>query len=232
VTVALLVAAHGTRSPQGSATTHALVAAVARARPDVPVALCFLDVAEPSLQDALDASDARSVIVVPLLLSAGYHVSTDIPDVVAGRAGVHVARHLGPDAAIVDAVADRLSEARSAERGTAVPSRSAERGTALAAIASSRSSGRADVAEAARLLADRLGEPVSVLPLGDDLAAGVAALPGPTDVAVYLLAEGGFLDGLRAAMDGRGLVAEPIGVHPAVVSLVWARYDEARERVR
>jgi sirohydrochlorin ferrochelatase len=232
VTAALLVAAHGTRSPEGTATTQAFVAAVARARPDVPVSLGFLDVAAPSLRDALHATDARPVIVVPLLLSAGYHVTVDIPAVVAGRADVRVARHLGPDPAVIAAVADRLAEARSAERGRAVPARSAERDTVLAAIASSRASGRAELDEAAGLLGDRLGRPVSVLPLGEDLAARVTALPRPTDVAVYLLAEGGFLAALRTATTRAGVVAEPIGVHPAVVSLVWDRFDEALGRVR
>jgi sirohydrochlorin ferrochelatase len=233
VTAALLVAAHGTRSAAGIATTRALVAALARARPDVPVSLCFLDVAEPSLPDALDAAATCDLVVVPLLLSAGYHVSTDIPDVVAGRAGVRVARHLGPDPAVVAAVADRLAQARSAERRSTVGARCAERGgVVLAAIASSRPFGRAEVDEAARLLAARLAQPVPVLPLGADLEDAVAALPEPTDVAVYLLAEGGFLHALRAAMQGRGAVADPIGTHPGLVSLVWDRYDKAMGEVR
>ena len=45
-------------------------------------------------------------------------------------------------------------------------------------------------------------------------------------MATYLLAEGGFLTTLRARVVGRGVVADPIGVHPALVELVWARYDE------
>ena len=236
MTAALLIAAHGTRSSHGTATIHALVDAVAGSRSDVSVSLCFLDVAEPSLRDALDAAHARPLIVVPLLLSAGYHVSTDIPQVVAGRPDVLVARHLGPDPAIVAALADRLAEARSAERGGPLQARSAERGdapnTVLAAVASSRSSARAEVDEAARLLASRLGEPVSVLSLGGDLATTVAELPQHTDAAVYLLAEGGFLDTLREVMTGHGVIAEPIGTHHAVVPLVWARYDEALGRVR
>jgi sirohydrochlorin ferrochelatase len=73
---------------------------------------------------------------------------------------------------------------------------------------------------------------VPVLPLGADIEDAVAALPEPTDVAVYLLAEGGFLDTLRAAMQGRGAVADPIGTHPALVSLVWDRYDKAMGEVR
>ena len=52
--------------------------------------------------------------------------------------------------------------------------------------------------------------------------------PGPVRVATYLLAEGRFVSTLRAALDGIGTAAPPIGVHPALVQLVWARYDETR----
>ena len=214
----LLVAAHGTRSAAGTATTHALVAALAAARPAVRVDLGFLDVASPSLADALDARAGEDVVVVPLLLSAGYHVRTDIPAVVAGRRGVRVAAHLGPDPAVIDAVLDRLVQARSAERGAA---------TVIAAVPSSHPEANADVATAADLLAERLGRRVGVLPLGRDIVNAVAELPQPVEVAVYLLAEGGFLSSLRAAVAGRGVVAEPIGVHPALVELVWARYEAA-----
>lgn len=215
----MLIAAHGTRSPEGLATTRALVAAVAAARPAVPVSLCFLDVAAPSLAVSLDALGSASVVVVPLLLSAGYHVETDIPAIVSGRPSVRVARHLGPDRLVISAVASRLAAVSS---GTAAS-------TVLAAIASSRSSARAEVDAAAELLASVLGRPVSVLLLSGEVAAPLAAFAGPLEVAVYLLAEGGFLSSLRDAVDGRGVVAEPLGVHPALVSLVWSRYDAALE---
>jgi sirohydrochlorin ferrochelatase len=211
----LLLAAHGTRSPAGSATTRALAAAVAAARPDVPVALCFLDVAEPSLAAALDEHSDTDVTVVPLLLSAGYHVTTDIPAVVAGRAKVRVARHLGPDPAVVHAVAARLSEAGGTGRGS----------TVLAVIDSSRASAHAEIASAAEALAALLHRPVDVLPLNSAVGETIAGLPQPVEVAVYLLAEGGFLDLVRAA--GPAVVADPIGGHPALIDLVWARYDEA-----
>jgi sirohydrochlorin ferrochelatase len=45
-------------------------------------------------------------------------------------------------------------------------------------------------------------------------------------VATYLLAEGFFADQVRAAAPGLPVTA-PIGAHPAVVDLVWRRYDEA-----
>lgn len=210
MTATLLIAAHGTRSQAGSATTVALAKAIAAARPDVPVALCFLDVAEPSLATALDELRGQHVVVAPLLLSAGYHVTSDIPAVVSGRDNVQVARHLGPDPAVIGAVADRL-----AETGGAGP-------VLLAAIASSRSSARAEVDQAAEALGTRIGRPVRILELGSDIPADVEA---PFAVATYLLAEGGFLDDLRARVAGIGVVADPIGVHPALVELVWERYD-------
>lgn len=183
----------------------------------MPVSLCFLDVASPSLTDVLPSFGSARVVIVPLLLSAGFHVQTDIPAIVSGRPGVRVAGHVGPDPLIVDALAERLAEVA---RGPAAS-------TVLAAIASSRESARAEVDTAAALLAARLGRPVSVLPLSSGFASAIASLPDPIEVAVYLLAEGGFLSSLRAAVGGRGAVAAPIGVHPALVSLIWSRYDAA-----
>ena len=209
----LLIAAHGTRSAAGSATTAALTAAIAGARPAVPVSLCFLDVAAPSLAEALDAL-AAPVVVVPLLLSTGYHVQTDIPTIVAGRPGVRVARHLGPDPLVVDALLERLGPADAAA-------------TALVGIGSSRAEARDELAVAGRLLGSRLGREVTVLTLAEDVRGALADLPPPVNVATYLLAEGRFLDALRAAAAGIAFVADPIGVHPALISLVLARYDEA-----
>lgn len=209
----LLVAAHGTRSATGSATTSALVAAVGAARPSVPASLCFLDVASPSLADALNA-DHGPVVVVPLLLSTGYHVQTDIPAVVAGRRDVAVARHLGPDPLVVDALVDRLGPSDAVS-------------TVLIAIASSRAEARLEVESAAGALGVRLGHRVTVMTTDEDVRAGLAALDAPVQVATYLLAEGRFLDSLRTSADGIATVADPIGVHPALVRLVLARYDEA-----
>ncbi|MCW2496706.1 CbiX/SirB N-terminal domain-containing protein [Jatrophihabitans sp.] len=216
MTPTLLLAAHGTESPAGSATTRELVAAIAAARPGLDVQLCFLDVATPSLATALDGLPG-DVVVVPLLLSAGYHVATDIPAVVAGRPNVRVAGHLGPDPLIIAAVADRLLAARGSQTPVS---------TAFAAIASSRSSAWGEVNEAVAALSLAVGRDVTLLPLGSGAATTLATLPAPVEVAVYLLAEGTFLGELQASA-GTALVAAPIGVHPLLVSLVLARYDTA-----
>jgi sirohydrochlorin ferrochelatase len=212
----LLLAAHGTRSAVGLATTARLVDAVRAARPTLTVDLCFLDVLSPTLGEALGRLAGSDVVVVPLLLSAGYHVTTDIPRTVAGRPSVRVARHLGPDPLVVEAVADRLAEVLDGA-STVV----------LAAVGSSRESARHEVRTAASRLSARLGAEVSLLPLDGDVRAALAARPGPVAIATYLLAEGDFLDKVLEASRGVAVVADPIDSHPALVRLVLSRYDEA-----
>jgi sirohydrochlorin ferrochelatase len=204
----LLVVAHGTASAEGSATTSRLIAAIAAGRPSTRVDLCFLDVAAPRLPDALDD---RPTVVVPLLLSTGYHVQTDIPQAVAGRAQVQVTAHLGPDPLLADALVDRIGQLPAAS-------------TVLAGVGSSRPDAASELATMAELLTARLD--LTVTPAtAAELPDVLAALPTPIRTAAYLLAEGQFLTTLRAAVEGRGSVSEPIGVHPALVELVWRRYD-------
>lgn len=214
----LLLAAHGTRSALGLATTVRLARAVATARPELTVSVAYLDVAEPTLRAALAASPGPTV-VVPLLLSAGYHVRTDIPALARSWPEVVVARHLGPEPLVMDAVLDRLGDARqTAEPGT----------TLLARVPSTRAESDAEFQIARALLAQRLGWPVRELLPEPSIRAALAAYPPPVEIASYLLAEGSFFDTLRAAAAGLAAVAEPIGAHPALVELVLARYDDAR----
>ena len=210
----LLVAAHGTASPAGSATTARLLDAIRAARPSVPVELCFLDVASPALASSLDE---RPTVVLPLLLSTGYHVQSDIPAAVAGHDGTVVARHLGPHPLLVDVLLDRLPAGSDP--------------VVLVGAGSSRAEAVDELRATGGMLAERVGSPVDVLTMGDDLHAAFEAA-APVRVATYLLAEGQFVDTLRAAADGLGEVAEPLGVHPALVALAWLRYDEARDRLR
>ena len=209
----LLVAAHGTESAAGSATTAALVSDVAAAAPEVPVELCFLDVVGPSLADALAVVDTPTV-VVPLLLSTGYHVQSDIPAVLARHPNVRLAGHLGPDPLIISALADRLGTSAGAT-------------TVLVGVGSSRPEARPELETACRLLGERLGRPVTAKTLFEDVRASLAALPGPGAVAPNLLAEGEFYPRLCAAADGVAVVAPPIGAHPDLVRLVLARYRAA-----
>jgi sirohydrochlorin ferrochelatase len=221
----LLLVAHGTRSATGSATTSRLFDAIRAARADVSVRLCFLDVTRPTLAEAL-AQTNTPIVLVPLLLSTGYHTVSDIPGAVAGRPDVEVAGPLGPDELLVDVMLDRLAAVRSGEPAAR---------TILIGAGSSRPEAAAELAETADLLSARLGRRVDALTMADDLRDAFAAATGRVEVATYLLAEGSFLETLRGAAqerdcaaESRICIAEPLGVHPALVSLVWARYDAAR----
>ena len=78
---------------------------VAGLAPGTEVRTAFVQNAEPSLAGALTAAGQRDVVVVPLLLSAGYHLSQDIGEA-ADRSGVPVAAPLGPDPGLVPALAE------------------------------------------------------------------------------------------------------------------------------
>lgn len=214
----LLVAAHGTASAAGSATTAALVAAVADALPGVAVSACFLDVVAPSLAEALAAAPGPAV-VVPLLLSTGYHVQTDIPAAVAAHPGARVTAHLGPDPLVVSALAERLAAAEAAGPPAA--------SVALVGVGSSRPQARPELEAAARRLGYQLGRTVAALTLVEDVAARLAGLAPPVVAVPYLLAEGVFFDRLSDAADGVAGLAAPIGAHPDLATLVAIRYSTA-----
>ena len=206
----LLIAAHGTRSEAGRTTLIRLVEAVAAHHPDIPVSVGYLDVLEPAFGAALGSIDGP-VVVVPALLSVGVHVVRDIPLAVGDRSDVRVARHLGPSPLLVDALLERLRAAGSTSPVTLVAAGSSDEGAAR------------ELLETAEDLESVLGRPVFTAALGGD----VEIEPG-TDVAVYLLAEGLFYDKATALTDG--IVTAPLGAHPAVVELIWRRYDEALGR--
>lgn len=223
----LVAVAHGTRDPDGPRVLDALVALVGTRLPGVDVRLAYVDVIGPTLPDVLadlDASSAHDAVIVPMFLASGYHVRVDIPDAVATISpSAVVAPALGPDDAIVAAVADRLREARY-QSGDAV---------VLAAAGSSDPAALGEVGLAARRLGDLLGERVTIgyaataVPtVHEAVAAARAGTPtGRVAVASYLLAPGLFQRRLDEA--GADVVAGPIGAHPRVVDLVVERYRQA-----
>ncbi|WP_198679220.1 sirohydrochlorin chelatase [Thermomonospora amylolytica] len=234
----LVAVAHGTRDPAGPATVRALLDRVRALRPRLPVAEAYAELAEPSLEEAVRAARGP-VVAVPLLLARGYHALIDIPGRACEAAGprpVALARPLGPDALLGEALADRLAAACRAE-GVAAGGPDGVDAVVLGAAGSSDPAGLADVRAAARLLTRRLGRPVA----HGFVAAGGPALPdvvaglrarGARRVAVasYLLAPGFFHDRITGA--GADVVSAPLGAHDAVARLVLRRFDQARAGAR
>jgi len=219
----LVAVAHGSSYPAAAEAVNALARQVSRLAPVIDIRVAFVQHAEPSLSQAL-AEAGEDAVVVPLLLSTGYHLTTDI------TAAAHspstpphrIAGPLGPDQLLVTALMSRLAEA-------GVPK---DVGVVLAATGSSDPAAADQVTAQAKLLAAELSAPVigafaaSGKPSVEDAVADLRLTTGgPIAVASYLLAPGLFHD--RLAKSGADWVTAPLGDHPAVAALVIDRYRTA-----
>lgn len=229
----LLAVAHGSRHPAATATIAALVRQVERLAPVLDIQMAFVQHAEPSLTKALDTA-GPDVVIVPLLLSTGYHLTTDIAgaataidtSITASGSGPRVAGPLGPDPLLVTALTGRLAEA-------GVPD---DTPVVLAAAGSTDPQAAEEVQAQANLLASELGVPVVVgyaaagRPTVSEAVADLRAETGrPVAVATYLLAPGQFHD--RLAQSGADWLTAPLGDHPAVAALIIDRYRTNRAPV-
>lgn len=202
-TTALVAASHGTSSPAGQAAIAALVRAVARRRPDLNVVESFVDVQQPDVPTVLAGLQDRAR-VVPLLLSAGYHVHVDLAEAAGRRPGTTVGGALGPDGRLVRVLARRLQQAR-LRRGDRV---------VLACAGSTDERAVADCEQMAADLAKFIGRPVSAgyisaaRPALKDAVEAERAGAGRVVVATYLLAPGYFAS--LAAGCGADVVAKPL----------------------
>ena len=109
----LVLVAHGSRREASNDEVRQLAARLAERAGDSfgGVSAAFLELAEPSIPDAILASldkGASEVVVLPYFLSAGRHVVTDIPaEVDKARAArpdarIRVAPYLGASQSVVD----------------------------------------------------------------------------------------------------------------------------------
>ena len=225
----LVACAHGTRNPAGRRLVAELALAARALRPGLDTTAAFVDVQPPTVADVVAglAAEGRAAVVVPLLLSGGYHVHVDVAAAVEGRAGVVAARPLGPDPRLVEVLGDRLSAAGADPRDplTAV---------VLAAAGSSDPRAVADVEDTADLLQRSWAGPVTTgygsaaqPPVADAVAAARRAGAERVVVAAYLLAPGHFADKLAAA--GADAVTAPLLPDPRLAEVLLDRYDAARD---
>jgi sirohydrochlorin ferrochelatase len=232
---ALVGISHGTSSPGGRRAVRGLHEAVAEAvaqrHPNATpsVRLGHVDVEQPDVPATLATlADDEPAVVVPLLLSAGYHVYVDLTEAVADETTrpVVLAGALGPDDRLATVLLRRLREAGLRDDDRIV----------LAVAGSSDRRAVDDCVDQSQRLAAASGRPVSVGYLSaaeprlpEAVAAARADLPdgGRVVVANYLLAPGYFDDLARAA--GADVTAAPLLVpdEPApreLVDVVLDRY--------
>ena len=223
----LIGCSHGTDSVSGRAAIHALLDEVRLLRPDLDVREAFVDVQDPRIDDVVAGVEGPAVIV-PLLLSTGFHVKQDIegacvrPDVVA-------APPLGPHPVLAQMLRDRLTEAGLSEADQIV----------LAAAGSTDPEAAESVVVVASELSDLLGGRevtpaygAGARPRVKDAVAAAresAGEQGRVVVASYLLAPGFFLD--RVLEAGADVVTVSLAPDRTLAELVLERYAGAAERL-
>ena len=124
---AVLIVGHGSRDASANAELESLVGQYRAHRPDVHVAHGYVELAEPSLDAALDAvsREARHVAVVPLFLFTAGHVKNDVPlALAAARARAPHVRFvastaLGVHPALAEVAFDRARSAFAPDPATA-----------------------------------------------------------------------------------------------------------------
>jgi sirohydrochlorin ferrochelatase len=219
----LVACAHGTSNPEGKAAILRVVEDIRAARPDVTVLDAYVDVHGPELPAVVAGLPAGApAVVVPLLLSVGYHVRVDIGRVVKSRERTTAAAPLGPDPRLARVLAERLAQAELGPDDTVV----------LAAAGSSNPAASDDVENLADMLRHLI--PNRILP-----AYGASAEPSVPDavgelraeevgrivVASYLLAPGYFHDQLAKA--GADAVAAPLLPAREIAEIAVERFDAA-----
>lgn len=225
--LALAAFSHGTSSPVGQKLVAELMVAVAEARPQQTIRLGYVDVQQPDIEETFASlAPEVPVAVVPLLLSAGYHVHVDLTRGAAQRPGAVLTGALGPDPRLAEVLTRRLAQVGFGADDVLV----------LAVAGSSDVRAVADCQVVAEQLALATGHPVALgflsaaePRLKDAVEAARGANPGARIVASsYLLAPGYFHDLVAAA--GADLCTAPLladgeAPPPELVQIVLDRYD-------
>ncbi len=222
----LIGCSHGTANLDGQAVVARILDDVRQLRPELDVRAAYVDVQLPEVADVVagaladrDAAGGVCAVVVPLLLSPGFHTFVDIASAVEPT-GAGATQTLGPDPRLADMLVERLRTAGARPEDTVI----------LAAAGSSDPRALVVVEDMHALLTDRW--PGHVL-----IAYGAVAQPSVPEmvaqaraagakrvvVASYLLAPGFFHDRLQES--GADLVTEPLGPDPRLAAIVVDRYD-------
>lgn len=210
----LLLVAHGSSDPAASASVLAVRDRLRSLQPEIACTAGFLEKARPSAPESL-ATLPRPVVLVPFLLTAGFHARVDIVSLITDD--VVAADVLGDDPALLAIAADRLGD----RPGSVV----------LATAGTSDAEVNATTVRYAERLSEQLQRPVLA---GFATAAeptvqqAISSLTPPVIVLRWLLSPGRFAD--RIADDAQALGAsctEVIGDHPVLAAVLLARYDAA-----
>lgn len=114
MTTGIILFGHGARNPEWAEPFHRIRAAILRSAPQTPVELGFLELMQPSLDEAVDAlvvCGVSRIRIVPIFMAAGSHVRKDLPQLAASAMDRHpgiridIAAPVGEADDVIDAMA-------------------------------------------------------------------------------------------------------------------------------
>ena len=245
---AILLAGHGSRRERSNEQVREL-AAMLEERLGVPTDAGFLELAEPSIADAVDglAETVSTVTVVHLSLFAATHVKNDVPLAVKqarerhSEMEIHNGAHLGVHPAIVDILDDRVA---TIEESLGVDREADDLAVVLCARGSSDPDANADVHKLARLLDEgRAFTRVAPTfigvtePLLDETLHTVAKQrPDAVAVVPYMLGDGVLTGRIRDGADEfdeeypyvDATAGDPLGTDSRLLDVLADRWQAAR----
>jgi sirohydrochlorin ferrochelatase len=222
-TPVLIGCSHGTADEAGRAAIRSILDDVRARRPDLDVREAFVDVQQPDIARVILGIPADvPVVVVPLLLAAGYHVRVDIAAAATAHPRCTVTPPLGPDPRLARLLLERLVSAGAQPHDAVV----------LASAGSSDPGPGSDAEDLAVALRAMWGDGISLgfganrTPSVPDAVATARSRGADRVVlASYLLAPGHFYGRLLEA--GADLVTAPLAPSQVLADLVLDRFARA-----
>jgi len=219
----LVGCSHGTDNTDGREAIRSILTDVRAARPDLDVREAFVDVQIPEVAAVVaDAvAGGGEAVVVPLLLSVGFHVRVDIAEAV-DREGASAAPPLGPDDRLVAILRDRLDAVGLTSDDVVVLAAAGSTDPAAAVAVEAVAAGLTDALEQPVTIGYGAGASPTVPQAVADARAGLTP-GGRVVVASYLLAPGYFHD--RVLEAGADVVSAPLAPDPRLAQIVLDRFD-------
>lgn len=249
--MALVIAGHGSRDPEGVKQFEAFIAGLQQARPNQLIRHGYLEFARPTIDEAARAcvaAGAKRIAVVPGVLLGATHAKNDMPVEVmmlqkefpGNEFQYGAPLHLHPR--VLDACRDRVLEAE-ASSASSIP-RSATC-LVIAGRGTTDPDANSDVAKLARLLQEGMGFAQSAVcfsgtatPLMPEGLQTVAKSGSRRIIILpFFLFTGVLMKRIAAACaetaaafpKSEFLLCEPIGAHPALLDAFTERAKEALE---
>jgi sirohydrochlorin cobaltochelatase len=245
----ILIIGHGSRDSEANVEFEAVVAAFRQRQSEFDVAHGYIELAKPSLAEALDERGAKGgqVVVLPLLLLAAGHVKNDIPLALAEARRNHpatdfiAAKALGVHPALVSLLRERADQALAADPP-------GDRKTAILVVGRGASDpdANADFCKLVRLFAEGTSYTSLVQPcfigitkprVEETLETMARVRPGRLLVVPYFLFAGRLLTRLREQLAAfsklypwiQTTLAAHLGCDPRLLTVMDQRVQEALE---